>query len=697
MALASSTVISTSQCTSLEKIEQGGYGISGRSFGEEECSNTQQVGVSFLRKCYDFRLFRSRRLVLFFCLFLTTAWISISHHMHRGGNTYRENNAVVSKSNYPLSHDESSNEASVSNATTTYALSARTSMTSSRRRLNLVNYMDPKSVVLKETLPQVPPLNIQQQPQMPQQSAVVVPPIESSAAGASDFGLATNFNLELPPHMQHQQQPQQPQSQAQPPVEGWAGTTASMEAMKNVPYSQYPQNTIAEMQIPERPRFDPQDFSAPPAANTNENVEIPQHMLPTQKIQQDNPLLEIKKNVFPADYTKQWDKEPELLPAAERPGFNLLEEIPEDLSLRWGEQSEEEEKVEVIILPNQEQECPIEKFNPEAQHFDFTSRNISISEKLQLTGYKDVWNWKIEPTDLPVFWHIPKSGGSTVKDIMGSCHRFVMATEAGIRNGHDNDTVLAIVKVVGKEGERDGSTPFVNVDTTSVEGIQRAKTLGLAQCGLAKVIVIRNVFESNILFDEAHKGRLFAVFRHPIDRQVSLFNYLKIATWEPTYNVKVANMTLKEYVRSEYVEYNWLTRYLSGVDKQEVLTQEHMRAAMDVVRRKFLVGLLSRKEETMERLEQFFEWTYRVNPKNQEICRDKLLNSGANANVNKGEKATPNTPTYEMLLSLNKYDIQLYHYIESLFDEQADFVKHKKDGFRMEGATCCKCHRYPQC
>jgi len=73
-----------------------------------------------------------------------------------------------------------------------------------------------------------------------------------------------------------------------------------------------------------------------------------------------------------------------------------------------------------------------------------------------------------------------------------------------------------------------------------------------------------------------------------------------------------------------------------GANKQEVLRQEHMRAAMDVVHCKFLLGLLSRKEEIMEPFEQYFEWTYRVNPKNQEICREELLNSGANASMNKG-------------------------------------------------------------
>lgn len=58
----------------------------------------------------------------------------------------------------------------------------------------------------------------------------------------------------------------------------------------------------------------------------------------------------------------------------------------------------------------------------------------------ELINFKDSWDpW--EPSDVPVFFHIPKSGGSTIKDVMGTCHRFVMASEAGVTDGHINDTV----------------------------------------------------------------------------------------------------------------------------------------------------------------------------------------------------------------------------------------------------------------
>jgi hypothetical protein len=169
-----------------------------------------------------------------------------------------------------------------------------------------------------------------------------------------------------------------------------------------------------------------------------------------------------------------------------------------------------------------------------------------------------------------------------------------------------------------------------------------------------------------------------------------------LAQWEPTYNSATSLLSLREYAESNHADYNWLTRELSGAKIRNV-TEEHLKIAMDVVRRKVLVGLLSKKEETMERFEKYFEWKFRVNPKNQEICREGLLSKGSNINEHKDEIAIPGTTTYQLLASLNKLDLQLYQYIEVLFEEQAAFVKSKHDGYRLEGATCCKCTVPPSC
>ena len=119
---------------------------------------------------------------------------------------------------------------------------------------------------------------------------------------------------------------------------------------------------------------------------------------------------------------------------------------------------------------------------------------------------------------------------------MGGCHRFVQATEFGVTDGHINDPEVAIVyPAVPGVADTDRS-PFVNIDSTTVAGIQRAKELGFADAQLAQVVVSPFVFETNDLFTQTAKGRLFSVFRHPIDRAISMFYYSELTifrVWFP--------------------------------------------------------------------------------------------------------------------------------------------------------------------
>mmetsp|Transcript_17249 Transcript_17249/g.21078 ORF Transcript_17249/g.21078 Transcript_17249/m.21078 type:complete len:599 (+) Transcript_17249:157-1953(+) len=310
-------------------------------------------------------------------------------------------------------------------------------------------------------------------------------------------------------------------------------------------------------------------------------------------------------------------------------------------------------------------------------------------ELAELSNFKDNWDeW--EPSDTPVFFHIPKAGGSTIKDIIGTCHRFIMATEAGVTDGHGDDVEIAVVYPGGGPAGQDRS-PFVNVDTTTVAGIQRAQQMGFADSGLADAVVTPFIYETNDLFTPTAKGRLFTVFRHPIDRAISMFYYLQVADWEPTYDPELKNWSIEEYATSDRIENNWLTRQLSNQLAGE-LTEDDLTLALEVVRRKFFVGLMGEIEATMGRCERFFRWTYHVNPTNQEKCREALLSGGSNSNsANKKAKPEPGSNEWDLLAWQNQFDLRLYEYIEQLFQEQQQFVDSIPDDFRNIDSTCCKC------
>lgn len=172
----------------------------------------------------------------------------------------------------------------------------------------------------------------------------------------------------------------------------------------------------------------------------------------------------------------------------------------------------------------------------------------------------------------------------------------------------------------------------------------------------------------------------------------SSFSFCLQADWEPTYSPSLAKMSIEDYAKSGMAENNWLTRTLANRSDEAVLNDDDLQKAIDIIRRKFLVGLLSEKEESMERVEKYFGWKYRVNPKNQEICRARLLGAGSNTNKeNTGEKLTPGTSAYDLLANENLFDLKLYDMVTTLFVEQASYFSTVPDGFRLKDATCCKC------
>lgn len=117
-----------------------------------------------------------------------------------------------------------------------------------------------------------------------------------------------------------------------------------------------------------------------------------------------------------------------------------------------------------------------------------------------------------------------------------------------------------------------------------------------------------------------------------------------------------------------------------------------LNIARDVLRRKFFVGLVSNIEKTMELFERYFRWTYHVNPPNQEICRAGLVSTGSNSNQTpQKDKPKEGDPVWELFVLHNKYDLELYTYIESLFLDQEKHIEMIPADFRNIDATCCKC------
>lgn len=284
-------------------------------------------------------------------------------------------------------------------------------------------------------------------------------------------------------------------------------------------------------------------------------------------------------------------------------------------------------------------------------------------------------------TDTAFFFHVPRSGGSTVKDMLGKCMRLIQASEVGVRDGHDADASLQILTVQENR--------YVNVDTTTIPGIQRAVDMGLAQSGLSDLIVSSYFRDGAALFDLEHQGRAFVMLRNPIDRAVSMY-YHRLHELHDLED----SVTLEDYAQGNGIENNWMTRFLTDRMTGE-LTKEDLEQAKVILKEKFLIGFLDDLEESIYRIIKYNGWRYaddETDKMKQEDCIADLTKVGSNINAEGYEIPKRGTQGYALIIWQTQFDTKLYDYAKELFDGQTKLYgtkerkkQRKKDKQKKKG------------
>jgi len=263
-------------------------------------------------------------------------------------------------------------------------------------------------------------------------------------------------------------------------------------------------------------------------------------------------------------------------------------------------------------------------------------------------------------SDSNFFFHIPRSGGSTIKEIAGNCLGKTLADEVGVRDGHSDDTMLQVVEFDGHK--------YVNVDTTSIEGLHRSSNLGLAASKLADMMSSSYFEDAGMLFDLEHKGRAMTIFRHPIERAVSHYYF---ATRSDSAYID-PSVTLEDYAQGNGIENNWVCRFLTGKMEGEI-TKEHLDQAKEILRRNFLVGFLNDGEESIYRIMKYYDWTFdsdETKRMQQEDCIKDLLKQKTNANEVEYDVPKRGSQANALIKWQTQFDIKLYEYAEKLFEDQ---------------------------
>jgi len=289
----------------------------------------------------------------------------------------------------------------------------------------------------------------------------------------------------------------------------------------------------------------------------------------------------------------------------------------------------------------------------------------------ELAYYANVTDQPRKFTDKPVFWHIPRAGGgSIVKQMASQCLKLVQASDVGPAvnpQAIQSKELMVITDLLS-------GTSFLNVDTTWDKGIERAKALGLAKSNLVDLIVVRYVFEAGSLFDPLHRGRLFTVMRHPVERAISVYYTMKEASKYDSQIKKLLNgMSLEKYAGSNIAENNWMTRFLSNKLSGELMPA-HEALAREVLAQKFFIGLLSEKQQSVERFMRYFGWT--TNDPGAEACIDRLVGwKWINRNGLTHPEVKENSKTWKLLEEQNTFDIRLFRYAETLFRSQSSLFE----------------------
>ena len=315
----------------------------------------------------------------------------------------------------------------------------------------------------------------------------------------------------------------------------------------------------------------------------------------------------------------------------------------------------------IVAQPQQQNNAPVAA-NPMAE-VNVDTSHVGLPLPANYNNFMDVDVKAKKGHYIPFFWHVPRTAGATINEILGVCYHQRMASNAGTVQGHAQDQALQLIDV-------GAGHKYVNVDVSNSQGIQRAVSMGLTSSKLVDIVVSPLINESGQLFDELNQGRIFTMLRHPVERAVSLFYFFQDVVWKApnSFNENLANIDISDFFRQRLGESNWQVRYLTNQVTKPFVDESDLKLAKEILRRKFVIGLVTDKEESFNRFQTYFGWKLKKK-KDKECLKNKL---DWDWSLQHPHKAIPEgSDLWNLIATHNQYDMQLYEYARFLFSEQS--------------------------
>lgn len=290
----------------------------------------------------------------------------------------------------------------------------------------------------------------------------------------------------------------------------------------------------------------------------------------------------------------------------------------------------------------------------------FTGSSIKFATlPLQLSNLAEL-NLDVTPQDVPFFVHLPHSGAPVVKRIMGECAGLVEALDTGGQVASEMDMEVTQVKDIGQ---------VIDLHNHYKAGMMDEIACNTIKQNTANAVVSPSPYSAACIFSAQRRGRMFTMFRDPVDRIHGYFEELRNSP-----DFENVNMTFREYAEKldDRPEFNYVTKLLvNKLDKKSKdLTERDLMTAKAILSRKVLVGLLSEKEKSLNRFQKYFKWTYNAD---SDFCRNTLVFKSSEHKPYR--KLGPKESTYNLLQQKNSYDISLYEYSKILFKEQTSLFE----------------------